>query len=277
MKKNYVMFGLSALALFLCSFYSLTTVKPEMVKVEGGSFKMTAKEEVKTTKSVKKNVYDVTVSSFEISKYEVTVADWKAYSKENKLEMPKKPTWGWNDDYPMTNITWVQAIKYCNWLSKENNLKPAYSKKGEKYICDFTANGYRLPTEAEWEYAAKGGKKSKNYIYSGSNDLEMVSWYGQNSRKSPQQIGTKLANELGIYDMSGNVWEWCWDWHSPIYYKTEKRTNPVGPERGEKRCIRGGSWDTSKLDYLRPATPLNWNPATTNDFFGFRVVRTITK
>jgi formylglycine-generating enzyme required for sulfatase activity len=277
MKKNYLMLSFSAMALFLCSFYSLNAIKPEMVKVEGGTFKMTPKEAQTDTKTKSKNNYDVTVSTFEISKYEVTVADWKAFINAAKLEMPAKPSWGWNDDYPITNVTWTEAIRYCNWLSKANNLKPAYTKDGDKYTCNFAANGYRLPTEAEWEFAAKGGKKSKNYTYSGSNDLELISWYAQNSRKSPKQIGTKLANELGIYDMSGNVWEWCWDWYSPIYYKTEKRVNPVGPERGEKRCIRGGSWDSSKIDYLKPSNGLNSNPTSTNSFFGFRVVRTVTK
>ncbi|MEW5676118.1 SUMF1/EgtB/PvdO family nonheme iron enzyme [Flavobacterium enshiense] len=278
MKKNYVMFGLSALALFLCSFLQLTTVKPEMVMVEGGTFKMSPKENAVDVKSKKKIAYDIAVSSFEMSKFEVTVADWRAYVTENKLNMPAKPSWGWNDEYPITNITWSDAVKFCNWLSKTNGLKPAYTKSGGKYVCDFNANGYRLPTDAEWEYAAKGGNKSKNFKYSGSDDIEMIAWYSENSRKSPQKIGTKLANELGLYDMSGNAWEWCYDYYSPIFHKVEKRQNPTGPDRGEKRCIRGGSWDSSKLEYLKPTTnQLNWNPNTTNEFFGFRVVRTVSK
>lgn len=275
MKKNYLLLSLSAMALFLCSFYQVSNMKPKMVMVEGGTFKMSPKENAVDSKTKKKIVYDITVSSFEMAKFEVTVADWKAYTSANKMSMPARPSWGWNDEYPMTNITWTDAIKYCNWLSKVNNLKPAYSKKGDKYICDFKADGYRLPTEAEWEYAAKGGNKSQNFTYSGSNDLEMIAWYAENSRKSPQEIGTKLANELGIHDLSGNVWEWCWNYYSPIHHLVEKRDNPVGPDRGEKRTVRGGSWDSSKLEYLKPSNQLSWNPISTNEFFGLRIVRTV--
>ena len=242
-----------------------------MVLVQGGTFKMFPKD----TKN--KIGCDVTVSSFEIGKYEVTVADWKKFTEETEQVMPAKPSWGWNNDYPITNVTWTQAIHYCNWLSKKNNLKPVYTIDGNYYSCDFKANGYRLPTEAEWEFAAKGGAKSKHYLYSGSNDLELVSWYAQNSNKSPRQIGTKLANELGIYDMSGNVWEWCWDWYNPVFYKTEKRDNPTGPEKGENRCIKGGSWDSSKLEYLTPTCRLNSNPTSTTAFYGFRVAKTVAK
>lgn len=263
------------MALFLCSFYQISNMKPKMVMVEGGTFKMSPKENAVDPKTKKKIVYDITVASFEMAKFEVTVADWKAYTSANKMNMPARPSWGWNDEYPMTNITWTDAIKYCNWLSKVNNLKPAYTKKGEKYVCDFSADGYRLPSEAEWEYAAKGGNKSQNFTYSGGNDLEMIAWYAQNSRKSPQEIGTKLANELGIHDMSGNVWEWCWNYYSPIHHLVEKRDNPTGPDRGEKRTVRGGSWDSSKLDYLKPSNQLSWNPTSTNEFFGLRIVRTV--
>lgn len=244
--------------------------------VDGGTVKMTPRENAIDPKTKKKIVYDVKVSSFEMAQYEVTVADWKAYTSANKINMPARPAWGWKDEFPITNITWTQAIDYCNWLSKANNLKPAYTKKGDKYVCDFTADGFRLPTDAEWEYAAKGGQKSKKFTYSGGNDLDLIAWYAANSEKAPKEIGTKLANELGLYDMSGNVWEWCWDYYSPIYHKVEKRENPTGPDRGEKRCIRGGSWDSSKLEYLDPAkNQLNWNPKTTNEFFGFRVVRSV--
>lgn len=277
MKKNYLLVSLSAMALFLCSFYQISNPKPKMVMVEGGTFKMSPKENGVDPKTKKKIVYDISVSSFEMSKFEVTVADWKAYTMANNMNMPARPSWGWNDDYPITNISWTDAVKYCNWLSKENNLKPAYSKKGDKYVCDFSADGYRLPSEAEWEYAAKGGNKSKNFTYSGSNDLEMIAWYANNSRKSPKEIGTKLANELGLHDMSGNVWEWCWNYYSPIYHLAEKRDNPIGPDRGEKRSVRGGSWDSSKLEYLKPSNQLSWNPNSTNEFFGFRVVRTVAK
>lgn len=277
MKKNYLILSTIALALFLCSFYSTTVVNPKMVFVEGGKFKMMPNAFVKSDAKEKKVDYEVTVSSFEISQYEITVANWRDYTTANKIAMPARPTWGWHDDNPITNITWKQAIQYCNWLSKENNLKPAYIKNGDKYTCDFKANGYRLPTDAEWVYAAKGGNKSKNFKYSGGNDLESVAWYAKNSEKEPHSFGTKLPNELGIFDMSGNAWEWCWDYYSPIHYKIDSKVDPSGPERGEKRCVRGGSWDSSKLEYLDPTYQLNWNPNSTNEFFGLRIVRTVVK
>ncbi|WP_162147692.1 formylglycine-generating enzyme family protein [Flavobacterium limnosediminis] len=277
MKKNYVVLGISALALFLCSFYNMGVTNPKMVLVEGGKVKMKPNVASKPDSKEKNPDYEVAVSSFEISKNEVTVANWKEYTTSTKTAMPARPSWGWNDDNPITNITWKQAVQYCNWLSKENGLKPAYTKNGDKYTCNFKANGYRLPTDAEWVFAAKGGNKSKNYKYSGGNDLESVAWYAKNSEKAPKAFGTKLPNELGLFDMSGNVWEWCWDYYSSVHYKIDSKVDPAGPERGEKRCVRGGSWDSSKLEYLEPSYQLTWNPNATNEFFGFRVVRTITK
>jgi formylglycine-generating enzyme required for sulfatase activity len=275
MKKNYIILSISAIALFLCSFYSFIAPQPQMVLVEGGKVTIKPNLNNKPGTKAKEVSYEVTVSTFEMSKYEVTVADWKAYINANKMEMPTRPAWGWYDDRPITNVTWKQAILYCNWLSKVENLKPAYSKNGDKYTCDFKASGYRLPTDAEWVYAAKGGNKSKNYKYAGGNDLDLIAWYSQNSDKAPHAYGTKLPNELGLYDMSGNVWEWCWDYYSTIHYKIDTRINPAGPDRGEKRIVRGGSWDSNKLEYLEPNYQLNWNPSTTNEFFGFRVVKTI--
>ena len=271
MINSYKTFIFSALALFLFSFQSQNTTQPKMVLVEGGTFKI-------LTKDVKNKIScTVKISSFEISKYEVSVADWKKYCQETGHEMPSKPTWGWNDDFPITNVTWKDAIQYCNWLSKEYNLKPVYSRAGDTYICNFEADGYRLPTETEWEFAAKGGNNSKQFIYSGGNDLELISWYSKNSKKSPRPIGTKLANELGIHDMSGNVWEWCWDWYSPVYYKTDKRENPTGPIKGVYRSIRGGSWDSSNLDYLTTTNRLHDKPYNTNAFYGFRVAKSVAK
>lgn len=275
--KNFAIIGISTVALFLCSFYSTTLINPKMVLVEGGKVKMQANSGIKSDKKENKAEYEVTVSSFEISQYEITVANWREYTSANQIEMPARPVWGWHDDNPITNITWKQAIQYCNWLSKENNLQPAYTKTGDKYTCNFKANGYRLPTDAEWVYAAKGGNKSKNYKYSGGNDLESVAWYAKNSKKAPHPFGTKLPNELGIFDMSGNVWEWCWNYYSSVHYKIDSTVDPIGPERGDKRCVRGGSWDSNKLEYLEPAYQLNWNPNATNEFFGLRIVRTITK
>ena len=273
MKNNHLL--ISTLALLLSCCFPLSAQTSNMILVEGGKVKMTVKEPVKLNTPEKKTEYQVTVSSFEMNKYEVSVGEWKEYVKVNELKMPARPTWGWNDEKPITNVTWVEAIQYCNWLSTNFNLKPAYKKQNGQYIFDITANGYRLPTDAEWVYAAKGGNKSKNYIYSGGNDLEAIAWYSKNSKKEPKTYGTKLPNEIGLYDMSGNVFEWCWDTYDPFFYKIDTKINPKGPDRGDKRCIRGGSWDSSNLNYLKPDHQLNWVATSSNAFFGFRVVRSV--
>jgi formylglycine-generating enzyme len=247
-----------------------------MVRVEGGTYKMGSKDSDKAADNDEQKEHDVTIKTFEISKFEVTVWEWKQYTKANKFKMPLKPEWGWQDNYPINGITWEEAIAYCNWLSKKEKLQPVYSKQGPNYVCNFKANGYRLPTEAEWEFAAKGGVKSKGYKFSGGNDANEVAWHKAISKNSPHTVGTKLPNELGLYDMSGNVWEWCWDWYNKDYYKIEKGDNPKGPEMGERKCVRGGSWD-SQVNYLRPANRISTPPNKTHEFYGFRVARTITE
>jgi sulfatase modifying factor 1 len=260
------------------TFFSFTENNPInfMVKVEGGTFKMGSKNSDNAADNDEQKEHTVTVKEFEICKFEVTVWQWEQYVKANKLKMPPKPVWGWQDNYPINNITWNEVIDYCNWLSKKENLEPVYTQQGPNVSCDFTKNGYRLPTEAEWEYAAKGGKKSKETRYSGSNNPNQIAWHKANSKASPHTIGTKLPNELGIYDMSGNVWEWCWDWYNKDYYTIEDNKNPKGPVMGERKSVRGGSWD-SKLNYMRPANRISTLPSKTHEFYGFRVARSITE
>jgi sulfatase modifying factor 1 len=266
---------------FLISVFTFFSFKENnpinfMVKVEGGTFKMGSKNSDNAADNDEQKEHTVTVKDFEICKFEVTVWQWKEYVKANKLKMPVKPVWGWQDNYPINNLTWNEVIDYCNWLSKKENLDPVYTQQGPNVSCDFTKNGYRLPTEAEWEYAAKGGKKSKETRYSGSNNPNQIAWHKANSKASPHTIGTKLPNELGIYDMSGNVWEWCWDWYNKDYYTIEDNKNPKGPVMGERKSVRGGSWD-SKLNYMRPANRISTLPSKTHEFYGFRVARSITE
>ncbi|SHJ55506.1 formylglycine-generating enzyme family protein [Flavobacterium haoranii] len=276
MRKTILFFGLTcALVVFLSAFSKLPLIH-NMVKIEGGTFKMGSKEKDVAADNDEQKEHDVTVKSFELSKFEVTVWEWKQYTKANKLKMPETPSWGWKDNYPMNNITWEEAISFCNWLSKKEKLQPVYSKRGPNYICNFNANGYRLPTEAEWEYAAKGGKKAKDTKFSGSDNADDVAWHKQISKNTPHTVGTKLPNELGLYDMSGNVWEWCWDWYNKDYYKIEAGNNPKGPEMGERRSVRGGSWD-SNVNYLRPANRISTPQNKTHEFYGFRVARTISE
>ncbi|WP_264550370.1 formylglycine-generating enzyme family protein [Flavobacterium sp. N2820] len=253
-----------------------TLIETDLIQVKGGTFKMGSKNSDTSAELDEQKEHSVTLNTFEISKFEVTVWEWKQFIKANKMKMPIKPSWGWQDNYPINGITWNEAIAYCNWLSTKEKLQPCYSKKGPNFVCNFKANGYRLPTEAEWEFAAKGGTNSKGFRYSGSDKLEDVAWYKVNSNGQPHTVGTKLPNELGIYDMSGNVWEWCWDWYNKDFYKLEKGDNPKGPEMGERRTVRGGSWD-SKSNYVRPANRISTIPSKTHEFYGFRIARTISK
>jgi formylglycine-generating enzyme required for sulfatase activity len=130
------------------------------------------------------------------------------------------------DTHPVIHVSWNDAVAYCEWL----NELPA----GQK--------GYRLPTEAEWEYAARGGEHRDKYIYAGSDNIDEVAWYWDNSKMTTHPVGQKKANALGLHDMSGLVWEWCSDWYGADYYKNSPADNPKGPASGSGRVVRGGSW-----------------------------------
>jgi formylglycine-generating enzyme required for sulfatase activity len=173
------------------------------------------------------------------------------------------------ENNPVIRISWYGAVVFCNLLSEIRDYEPAYNLSD--WSCDFTVNGYRLPTEAEWEYAAKGGNNHDSYTYSGSNTAGDVGWYWDNSGSETHPVGGKSPNSLGIYDMTGNVWEWCFDWYGSDYYSTMSLVDPEGPDSGSNRVLRGGSW-LSITNYLRCALHLGYNPTFTHDSFGFRVV-----
>ncbi|MCM1170115.1 MAG: formylglycine-generating enzyme family protein [Bacteroides sp.] len=191
-------------------------VNLEMVYVPGGTFQMGATaEQGDDAYREEKPVRTVKLDSFYIGKCEVTQAQWRAVMGEN-------PSHFTGDENPVECVSWNDAQEFCEKLS---------AKTGRKYV---------LPTEAQWEYAARGGKKSKGYKYAGNNNIDEVAWYGDNSNDRTHAIGTKKANELGIYDMSGNVWEWCSDWYAG--YDESDTDNPTGPQNGSTRVARGGSW-----------------------------------
>jgi formylglycine-generating enzyme required for sulfatase activity/TolB-like protein len=198
------------------------------VRVEGGTFQMGS--DSSDSDSDEKPIHTVTVKTFYISKYEVTQKEWREIMGNNPSEFE-------GDNLPVEQVNWYEAVDYCNKRSLKEGLTPVYSGFGDNTTCNWNANGYRLPTEAEWEYAAKGGTRD---AYSGSNSVGTVAWYEGNSDGSTKPVGTKASNTLGLYDMSGNVYEWCWDWYG--LYSSGTQTNPRGPVSGVERVERGGSF-----------------------------------
>lgn len=222
-----------------------------MITVEGGTFTMGDTE--MEGESDEQPAHEVTLKTFQMSKTLVTVAQYRAYCTATGKNMPDPPSWGWIDSHPVVNVTWHDAVAYTDWLA------------------DKTGKNYRLPTEAEWEYAARGGNKSNGNKYAGGRSLDMVGWYGDNSNSRTQPVAQKRPNELGLYDMSGNVWEWCRDWYSANYYANSPKDNPRGPASGSYRVLRGGSWGND-ASYCRVAYRDYYDPGGRYDDYGFRVV-----
>jgi len=168
-------------------------------------------------------------------------------------------------------VSWYDAVAYANKLSQKDGLRPAYTISGTSVNWDRSANGWRLPTEAEWEYAARGGQSSRGYPYAGGNDPDAVAWYTKTTNdKGTKPVGTKMANELGLYDLSGNVWEWCWDWKAA--YTSRAQTDPSGAASGSRRVYRGGSWGIDASN-LRSAIRDSYTPVGRCYFLCFRLVR----
>lgn len=218
---------------------------PTMVYVSGGTFRMGSASGY----SNEQPVHTVTVKSFYISMYETTVKQYRAYTAGKKIAMPTAPSWGWNDNEPMVNVSWNDATAYCQWLSQ------------------ITGKSVRLPTEAEWEFGARGGTLTHNYTYSGSDTITDVAVHNTNK---PSNVGTKQKNELGLYDMSGNAWEWVNDWYGP--YPSTSQTNPTGPTSGSYRIFRGGSSFRNE-DYCRVSLRVEYPQTEIDIGVGFRIVQ----
>ena len=160
--------------------------------------------------------------------------------------MGNNPSYLKGEDLPVDQVSWYDAVKYCNRLSIKNGLNPCYEISSNNVLCDFSKTGFRLPTEAEWEYAARGGTRSEGYFYSGSNRLNSVGWDWDLGNADPHPVAQKQPNELGLFDMTGNVWEWCWDWYGP--YSSSSQTDPKGPSFNKYRIVRGGGVSPYKIN-----------------------------
>ena len=217
----------------------------EMVRVEAGTFTMGATPEMENPLDDEKPAHQVTLTNdYYIGKYEVTQALWKAVMGNN-------PSCFKGDNLPVEKVSWDDCQKF---ISKLNSI---------------TGKRFRLPTEAEWEYAARGGKKSRGHQYSGSNNLSDVAWYDDNSDSKTHAVGSKQANELGIYDMSGNVYEWCQDWKGA--YSSSSQVNPTGATSGSSRVFRGGCW-SSAARFCRSLYRFNGKPDYRSSGLGLRLV-----
>ncbi len=203
------------------------------------------------------------VKSFLMSSTEITQQQWMMVNTQNPADFK-------NPDRPVENVSFYDVIDYCNAKSIKDNLTPAYDVYGSEIVCDFDADGYRLPTEAEWELAAKAGKGREYQRFSGADDPLSIAWYNANAGAKTHIVATKGANELGLYDLCGNVAEWVWNWYAPYTYRIPNLN--TGPSSGTDKVIRGGNWQNSEHG-IRISNREYMKPFTKNNLTGFRVVR----
>jgi len=234
-----------------------------MVSLPGGWFEM-GNENGNADEQPKHRVF---LRPFRIDKYEVTQEEYAKYPLPN-------PSHFKNPKHPVEQMTWHDAIEYCNERSQAEGLDLCYDLKTGK--CNFEANGYRLPTEAEWEYACRAGTNTKYSFGSDRGQLKECSWFKENSLGKTHPVGKKKANPWGLFDIHGNVAEWCHDWYAGNYYQNSSAKNPQGPGKGTERVLRGGSWnntaDACRSTYRGKSASLN-DSCRTSDAIGFRCVR----
>lgn len=256
----------------------------KMIFITGSSFQMGSED----GNVDERPIHEVQVSSFYLSKYELTVGEFRVFINETNYKtdaekndnqgsffwIPAEERWeprksiNWRfdaagklrprdeDSHPVVHISWNDATAYCNWLSE---------KTGKKY---------RLPTEAEWEFAARGGIRSRGFKYAGGNDLNDVAWYGENGNNQTHVVGSKRPNELGLFDMTGNVWEWCSDFFKADYYYNSPKWNPTGAETTSFRVRRGGAWGVNGK-FCRVAYRFNSRQGDRINNLGFRLARSL--
>ncbi len=242
----------------------------EMVRIPAGSFQMGSRN----GRDDERPIHTVWVDSFLMDRHEVTQAEFEKLGKLAS-EPFANPSHFKGPDLPVEQVNWPLAARFCNVRSRVEGLKPCYNEDNGE--CDFTADGYRLPTEAEWEYACRAGTDG-DYSYGGDpRKLGDVAWFADNAGKKTHPVGQKKPNPWGLYDMHGNVAEWCQDVYDKSYYQASPERNPHGPADGELYVLRGGSWK-SNADALRSAYRLGQTSGFSDaclarDAIGFRCVR----
>jgi len=253
-----------------------------MVFIPRGKFMMGSDK-----KKDEQPIHNVLVNDFYLSRYEVTYDEFDSYCISTGKSIPNESETN-RGNLPVTDISWLDAINYCNWLSNQQQLKPVYFVYGEGDVdVNWTANGYRLPTEAEWEFAARSG--GKNQTYSGTSINNEVVAYGNfcdencdlkkelerrnDGYRTKAPVGSFFENDIGLFDMSGNVWELCWDWYDERYYRESKNPgNPKGPKHGVFRVIKGGAW-SSDFSSLRCTERSKILPKYKTRDIGFRLAK----
>ena len=255
---------------------TISHIVPEMVLVETGEFQMGSEDGYENESPI--HTVEIT-RPFYMGIYEVTFEEFDTYCDDiQRFNRPDDNGSG-RGKRPVVRLVWNDTLEYCNWLSEKEGLTPCYSGKKKTAKCDFDASGYRLPTEAEWEFAARGGKYSQGFVFSGSEDPDQVAWFEENSSEGAHPVGEKKPNELGLYDMCGNRFEWCWDWYQKDYYSISPLTDPLGPPLPDvaspfdlTRVRRGGSWNVDR-EGIRNTTRSFDEPSYVGGN-GFRLVRT---
>lgn len=235
-----------------------------MVLIQGGRFTMGEEEEVDAPP------HPVVVSSFYMDKHLVTQERYQELMGSN-------PSRWKGEKNPVEQVRWSDAVRYCNKRSEREGLQPCYDLK--TWQCNYDANGYRLPTEAEWEYACRAGSTTSYFFGDNSSKLSRFAWFDRNSGGRPQPVGLKEPNAWGLYDICGNVWQWCNDFYQVDYYQQSPPENPRGPDTGDTKVLRGGGWRFSDQS-CRAGYRYNENPGYADvcfgyDIYGFRCVRRV--
>ncbi len=275
LNRHIAAFGLSLILTFLVSLVCCCDTAPatpreittesgvQMILLPGGTFTMGDENG-----EIDETPHKVTVSPFFIDKFEVTQEEYERVMGSNPSKVKGRKN-------PVEQVRWSDAVRYCNERSQLEGLEPAYDLK--TWTCRFEANGYRLPTEAEWEYAARAGTTTTYSFGSSEANLRQHGWFKANTGGKPRPVGQLRPNSWGLFDMHGNVWEWCNDFYKVDYYAESPQNDPKGPESGDKKVLRGGCWNSTP-DACRSAYRYNESPAYTDacfgyDIYGFRCVR----